>query len=431
MTILADPIEERDMWRALWRALTSDALLILLCIVACVGTVAIAALPQQPAAGTSDPVAYSRWEAEAKQREGALYELLNDLGFNAVAQAGWWRAALAALIPIAGLRLADRLARLIDVQRGRHVGALRDERRIHVMLNAPPLADLSARLRARRYRVAQPDDGVLVADHAPWAELLSIAIHLGLILAAAGWSLNLALGWEAKSRAVVAGALTPLPGGYAVTLADSTGTSAGLTAVLQPGDEAIALVDGREAHTAAGPRFVLRQVLPGYRLSAVAQDDKPLLIRASNFLSPTTEVLITLSQDEPERYLAIPGARLALALTAGSSADQPVRLRAFAIPSGRVITDSIVQPQVVINGTTFQFEPARSAVIDAQYMPGDALWGIGLLAALAGATGSLLRPIRRILIRRQGNWTEFYAAGRGVRREVALLSDPAKPANPS
>jgi hypothetical protein len=431
MTILADPIEERDVWRDLWRALTGDALLILLCVVASVGLVAMAALPQQPAAGTSDPVAYSRWEAEAKRREDAFYEPLTDLGLNAVAQATWWRAALAALIPIAGLRLADRLARLIDMRRGRREGGLRDERRIHVMLNALPLADLAARLRARRYRVMQPGDDVLVADRAPWAELLSVVMHLGLILAAAGWLLNLAAGWEAKSRTVVAGALTPLPGGYAVTLADSTDGSARLTAVLQPGDEPIALVDGQEARTAGGLHFALRQALPGYRLSVVGREDKPLLIRASNFVSPTTEVLITLSPDEPERYLAIPGARLALALTAGPSADQPVRLRVFAIPSGKVISDSIVQPEVVINNMAFQFRAARSAVIDARYAPGDALWWIGLLATLAGAIGSLLYPIRRILIRRRGGWTEFYAAGRDVRREVALLTDPRTGANSS
>jgi len=429
MTILADPIEEHDAWRALWRTLTGDALLIVLCVVASVGMIAMAALPQQPAAGTSDPVAYSRWEAEARQREGALYELLTDLGFNAVAQASWWRAALAALIPIAGLRLADRLARLVDAQRGGRAGALRDERRVHVMLNAPPMQELAARLRAQGYRVVQPGDGVLAADRAPWAELLSATIHLGLILVAAGWLLNLAAGWEANGRTVVAGAFTPLPGGYAIALADSSDALAGLAAVLQPGDEAISFANGQEARTAAGLRFVLRQVSPGYRLSVVDRDDRPLRIQASNFVSPTTEVLITLSQDEPERFLAIPEARLALALSAGALADQPVRLRAFAIPSGRVITDAIVQSQVVINDAVFQFQPARSAVIDARYTPGDALWAIGSLATLASVIGSLLHPMRRLLIRRRGDWIEFYAAGRGGRREVALLSEPDKSAS--
>ncbi len=430
MTVLADPIEDRDAWRALWRLLTGDALLIALCAIVAAGLVATVILPQQPSAGISDPVAYSRWEAEAKRREDVLYAPLNGLGFNNVAQAIWWRMALAALIPVTGLRLADRLARLADMRRGVRDGELRDERRARVTLNAPPLNDLADRLRARRYRVLRHGDDVLVADRAPWAELASAVLHLGLVLAAAGLSFNLVVGWEATNKMVVAGVSMPLRDGYAITLDDAAGDPARVTIVLQPGDLSVMLGEGKQAQ-AAGLDIALRRIIPGYRLSATTREAKPLLIRASNFVSPTAELLVTLGTDEPERYIAVPEARLALALTASDSAGQPVRLRAFAIPSGNVITDTTVQPTLVIGDVEFRFKPAQGATIGVRYAPGDVLWRLGLAVALIGAIGGLIYPMQRLLIRRRGEWTEFYVGGRHSQREVVRLAESHHEASPS
>lgn len=430
MTILADPIEDRDAWRALWRLLTGDALLIALCAIVAAGLVATVILPQQPSAGISDPVAYSRWEAEAKQREGALYVPLSGMGLNNVAQAAWWRMALAALMPIAGLRLADRLVRLAEVRRGRRDGELRDERRTRVTLNAPPLADLADRLRARRYRVLRLGDDVLVADRAPWAELASAALHLGLVFAAVGLAFNLVAGWEATNKMAVAGVSTLLRDGYAITLDDAAVDSASVTIVLQPNGAAVTLGEGEQARV-AGLNLALNRIVPGYRLSATTSEAKPLLIRASNFVSPTTELLVTLAAEEPERYIAVPEARLALALTASDSAGQPVRLRAFAIPLGAVITDTTVQPTLVIGDVEFRFKPAQGAMVDVRYAPGELLWWLGLAATLIGVIGSLIYPMQRLLIRRRGEWTEFYAGGRHSRREVARLAESRREASPS
>jgi hypothetical protein len=49
--------------------------------------------------------------------------------------------------------------------------------------------------------------------------------------------------------------------------------------------------------------------------------------------------------------------------------------------------------------------------------------GIALLAI--GLLGALFLPMRRMLVRSNGLWTECYASGRGVRADVqAAFSEP-------
>jgi hypothetical protein len=403
-----ESLEGRDRWWALWRALTSDAALGAVCALALVGLLAWVALPQRPADAAADPVAYSRWEATARSQQGALFAPLNSLGLNAVAQSAWWRLALAALIPLAGLRLADRLARWMATQR-------QDEPRLRVMLDAPPLAQLAAQLRAQGYRVAQPTDDLLMASDAPRALAFACAFHGGLILAASGLLLNLVLGWEVASRTVTANGPARLAGGLALTLRASD-DPASVVAVLQPGDQAVMLSPGQTAQAANGVALTLNQMLPGYRLRAFDSSGAALPIQVSNFRSPSAEALITM--DEPERYLAIPEARLALALRAEGTGG---RLRAYAIPSGQLMYEGDIRAEVMIGQTTLRFQPAASAVISARYRPGDWLWPLGAALAAIGAIGSALFPIRRIVIQRRGEWTEFYAAGRRVRAVIASL----------
>ncbi len=402
-------LEGRDGWWALWRTLTSDAALGAVCALALAGLLAGIALPQQPADAAANPVAYSRWEAAARSRQGALFAPLSSLGLNAVAQSAWWRLALAALIPLAGLRLADRLARWATAQR-------QDEPRLRVTLDAPPLTQLAAQLHAQGYRVIQPTADLLVAGESPRALAFVCAFHGGLILAAGGLLLNLALGWEVASRAVTANGPVRLAGGFALTLRAGD-DPASMVAVLQPGDQVVALSPGQTAQAANGVALTLDQTLPGYRLRAFDSGGAALPIQVSSFRSPSAEALITL--DEPERYLAIPQARLALVLSAEGGGG---RLRAYAIPSGRLLYAGDIRAEVTVEQTRLRFEPATSAAISARYRPGDWLWLPGAALAAIGAAGSVIFPARRIVIQRRGEWTEFYATGRRVRAVIAGLA---------
>jgi hypothetical protein len=411
-----DAREGRDYWWTLWRALTSDALLGALCALALFGLLAKLILPQQPANGTAAPVAYSRWEAEARSRQGALFSPLNSLGLNSIAQSPWWRLALAALIPLAGLRLADRLMGWRTAQR-------QDEPRLRVMLNGPPLSQFAERLRAQGYRVAQPAADLLVAQDGPRALAFACAFHGGLILAAGGLLLNLTLGWELPSQTVTANGPVNLAGGVSLALREGD-DPAGVVVAFQPGDQRLVIGPGQTARAANGVALTLEQKLPGYRVRAIDSSGAALPIQASTFLSPSAELLLTLSPDEPERYLAIPKARLALALSAGGGNS---RLRAYAIPSGQLLYDGEVAAEITIEKTTLRFQPATGAVISARYSPGDWLWPLGGVLLIVGLVGSVLFPHQRIVIHRQGEWTEFYATGRRVRQVIAgLVTDAQK-----
>jgi hypothetical protein len=351
-----------------------------------------------------------------------LFNLINNLGLNAALRSGWWRLALLMLTAVCSLRLFDRSLRLIHARR--HAATLRDEPRVRVAQDAPALDVLMGRFKQRGYRVSQAGNDLLTADRAPWADVLSIVMHAGVLVACIGLLLNMALGWESPNRNLQAGATTALHNGFALLL-DEGATPAETRLVLQNGENTLAATP-LQSTSVNGIQIALKQITPGYRVSAVTQDARPLSIRASNFVSPTAEVLLNLTEASPEQYVALPDARLALAVSAGASPDQPERVRIFALPSGQVVTETAVQPQLTVGDVTFSFKPARGAVIDANYSPGNVLLWAGLPLALIGLIGALLRPMQRILVQHHGHWTEFYADGRGARSVINnILSQPA------
>jgi len=161
-----------------------------------------------------------------------------------------------------------------------------------------------------------------------------------------------------------------------------------------------------------------------------ASDDKgaALPIQASNFLSPSAEVLVVLGPEEPERYLAIPQARLALAIVAQG---RRARLRAYAIPGGQLMRDIDIQAEVTIDQTTLRFQPVAGGGLSARYHPGDWLWWPGVAFIAAGAIGSAFFPISRIVVQQRGDWTELYADGPRVRQTLARLTAEAPVAQKS
>jgi hypothetical protein len=306
---------------------------------------------------------------------------------------------------------------------------------VRVTDQAPPLDAIASRLRARRYRVTlaqapqdadAPPPGWLTADRAPWALLLSLLLHVGLLLAVLGILVNSTLGWDVPRQPIDADTPVTFPRsqfGLALQAIDVSKNSATFDlqgerqTVVLPLGQSVPLGGVRSAPLSCCLTLRLADITPGYRISAADVAGKPLTITASSYADPAREVMLTFRRDEPGRLIAIEQARMALLV----SEDKGGRVQVYGLPGGNVLTDTLIRPTVAVSGTMLQFKPTTSAVIAAQYRPGDIPLWVGGVLALIGLVGVVVWPIRRLIIRHHGHWTEFYASGRGVRQVVRDL----------
>ncbi len=438
----ADALEQRDTWRDAWQVLTSDAILVILCLLAGLALAARLFLPQQPAGGTSDPLAYSQWQAQAHVQTGAGYDTTLALGLFDVNGAPWLHVVLAILCAVVLLRLVDRLAHLFHRPCS---DTLRDEGRVRVTEQAPAQPDAAMWLRAHRYRVSVPAGQTtpgapdwLAADRQPWAELFSCVLHAGLLIAVAGALVNIILGWGVTRQQIGAGqksgtdaAITTLHDHVSLQLAAVEDAMQKATLRVQGGLQPVTLSEGqatvipwvRGLSMPYGLTLRLDEITPGYRIRANNASGQPLTITVSSYAEPSQEVLLAFRRDEPERLVAVEAADLAVLV----SADAGGHVQVYGVPSGNLITDTPIRPSVVVSGTTLLFTPASSVAVDAQYDPGDALLVIGACLAFVGLIATMLWPMQRLIVRHHGHWTEVYASGRGVRRVVREMLAVATP----
>lgn len=439
---LVDAVEQRDAWRSIWQVVTGDALAGLLSALLLSAGAAALVLPQAPAAGVSSPIAYSQWQALAQAQAGSAYTVLLNLGLFGVAQSFWVRLAAWLLVGVLMLRLADRGGRLAMARRSG--GRLVDESRWRVSDHAPSLDEIAGRLSARRYRVAVAppaatagDPSWLCADRAPWAEGLSILAHVGALVILAGAALNAASGWEFSRAQVDSDAPAMLRDGelrVGLAAADLDGNMAvlGIAGAQAP----ITLTAGGRAPAVmwAGRAWPcclaleLDELTREYQVDAQSAGGQPLSITLSSYAAPSSGTLLTFRRGESERSFAVEPAGLALIVSARPEGD---RVRAFTMPAGSVLTDTLVRPSLAISGTTLLFRLRAGAIISVRYQPGIPLLIAGGALAVIGIAGALIHPIQRIVVRRHGAWTEFYAAGRRVRPVVREISAPAEAPAPA
>ena len=429
----ADPLEQRDSWRSIWSALTSDALLLILC--GGIGLMVLLAfvLPQAPASGTADAFAYSQWQVQAQAQTGTFYETWLGAGLFNIFQQAWLRLLMALLAAVSFLRLFDAVARLRLA--GMPARILRDEWRVRVTDHAPTITELADQLRARRYRVAtslEPDQTeALHANRTPLAELISIAFHAGLLVLLLGALLNGLLGWRANSRSLVSNTQTVLSGNISARLTES---ESNFGVVLDPSHTEAALALNQNI-MADGITLELKQVTPGFRVSATsATNQQSLTITLSNYSAPATDAQITFLPDEQDSFLFVPRANMVVQLSLPDAVSNgpitstnfgPIGLQARLVPEGNLVTQTLLAPElsssIIISGVVLELMPSNGAIIDASYQPGNPLLWAGLVLAILAGIGTLLYPIQRIVVRHHGHWTEFYASGRGVRSVIAAL----------
>jgi hypothetical protein len=432
----ADALEQRDTWRNAWQALTNDALLLVLCLIVVFVLAMGAILPQQPAGGTADPLAYSQWQTQARAITGGLFDAASTLELFNIAQAYWLRIVLAVLVIVVLLRLVERLSHLLMLRRTGDV--LFIEGRLRVTDQAPALPTIAPALRTLHYRVTAPAElasgtpGWLTADRLPWAELFSIGLHLGLLVIAAGALVNFMLGWDvARQQIDTNSPVTSLRNNVGIQLqAVDNGAQTAIVQVqgetqplMLPLGQTVSLSWVRALPVPCCLALRLAEITPGYRVSASDLTSKPLTITMSSYDSPTREALLTFRRDEPDRLVVIDEAHMALLVSDNAGGSVQV----YSALSGKVITETQIRPSIVVSNTTLFFKPTTSAVISVQYRPGDELLAIGGILAFLGLIATALWPMQRLVVRHHGHWTEVYAAGRGVRRVVRELLNVTSP----
>ncbi|MBU6358694.1 MAG: cytochrome c biogenesis protein ResB [Chloroflexi bacterium] len=441
-----DALEQRDNWRAGWRFFAHDGVLALLCVGLLLATLAYYLLPQSPFDSTADALGFSQWQAQARALTNGAFTLLQDLGLFDIVHAGWVRLCLVALLGVVLLRLADRVSHFWLGRSGTgHSGTgtnteqLHDETRVHVTDHAPSLLVIAERLRRRHYRVMLDPHSPnqprwLNADRAPRAELFSILMHTGLLVAAFGMYANILWGWNDQHIPISSEipivlptqrfnlqllAANDPPNTVKVQIDDQVPQILALPATLQASGMLAAV---------SSQQFLLQplvlnvaEITPEFRVSATAADKSALPLIISSYASAQSEAVLTFRSGETERALAIGPEPAKLALLISPTERKPEStnalgiVQAFALPSGRVITETAIRPNLVIEGVYINIAPSYGAVIAARYQPGNVWVCFGALIALLAWLGCWRYPMQRIVARLYApDWTEFYASGRWV-----------------
>lgn len=400
-----DALETSDAWRGVWQIVTSDALFALVFGLALLLVMALAALPQMPADGTASAAAYSRWQAAARQTSGGAYGAWQTLGLFSMAQSLWARLVFCLLLAMGFARAASAIFEL-QTQRARLSGlpALQDEVRLRVTDAAPPISQMAAALRGLRHRAQDDGEAWLIADRLPITAIFSALLNTGAALFALGMLMNLSLGWVSARMLVNENNAATLPNGAQLRFAD-------VPPALSPEVLPLAWL--------TQPTFSVRvlQLNAEARLSARNAAGQPLNITESSYAAPAPSVLVSLSGDTPERLFGIEGANMAAQLLPLGDG----RLRAFEIPSGKMLADADLAPSVRVNDVTLHVERIPGAVVEATSLPGMPLAQAGLALAALCAIAAVAYPARRIVIHQHDGWTEFYGRGRGVRDVVRKI----------
>jgi len=444
-----DALEQRDNWRAGWRFFAHDGVLALLCVGLLLATLAYYLLPQSPFDSTADALGFSQWQAQARALTNGAFTLLQDLGLFDIVHAGWVRLCLVALFGVLLLRLADRVSHFGLGRSGAVISAerLHDENRVRVTDHAPSLLVMAEQLRRRHYRVMldphSPDQPRwLNADRAPRAEFFSILMHTGLLVAGFGMCANVLWGWNDQHIPISSETPIALP---------NQRFNLQLLAANDPPNTVKVQIDGQAPQILALPAtpqasgtlaavsyqsFLLQplvlnvaEITPEFRVSATAADKSALPLIVSSYASAQSEAVLTFRSGETERALAIgpEPAKLALLISPIERKPESINalgiVQAFALPSGRVITETAIRPNLVIEGLHINIAPSYGAVIAARYQPGNVWVCLGALIAFLAWLGCWRYPMQRIVARlHTPDWTEFYASGRRV---VQVIRDVA------
>ena len=385
---------QSDPWRVAWNTVAGDTLL----AVALLGIALLMALsawlPQAPNSATA-PVAYSRWLGETQVRFGSAFAPLRQIEFFSLERS----LALRALIALATLGLIVRwLASLHAGWTARRLPLLLPLT-AHKITTERSLDEIAAALERRRFRVVREGDE-LCADRFPLDVMGQIITYTGALLVVAGLLISNIAGWRVSDLTLGVGQMVPVEHGtpYNLRLDALDQANVGHISLVQETD-----VVGEGNLSPERPlRFNGLQVLvrgsgPAIRATATLTDGHSLPLQASAASMPVKELVLLLTRDEPDRYLAAPEAGLVVRLSRLAGALS-VRAQVYRSLTGAVVFDGDIPADGQVRaaeGVVFALKAEPYAVLDVMRDPGQPVTLTGAVVLALGLAMASLWPVKQ------------------------------------
>ena len=386
---------QSDPWRVAWNILSGDVLLAVALLSIALLMVLSAWVPQAPNSVTA-PVAYSRWLSETQVRFGSAFALLRQIEFFSLERS----LALRALIALATLCLIVRwLASL-------HAGWAARRSLPSLPLTAPKattersLDEIAAALERRQFRIVR-EGAELRADRFPLAVGGQIITYTGALLVVAGLLTSNIAGWRTSELTLGVGQMVPVGHGTPHNLRLDALDQANVAhiSLMQETDVAgEGNLSPEHPLQFNGLQVLLRGSGPAIRATATLTDGQALPLQASATSPSVTELLLLLTRDEPDRYLAAPEAGLVIRLSRLAGALS-VRAQIYRSLTGAVVFDGDIPADGQVHaaeGVVFALKAEPYAVLDVMRDPGQPVTLVGAVLLALGLAMASLWPVRQL-----------------------------------
>ncbi len=363
--------------------------------------IAAARLPQTP---QNDAIAYSRWLSDTQQRFGGLDGPFTSLGLFAVFNSLLFRLALGSLGLNAALRLIDQ----IDQLRAREV---LPDRPVHPSIDRTLDLDLDQiRSMLGGYRV-RSHNGLIVADQLPRSALASILLYGGILIVLAGLLIGSFTDYRFDNLNVdlhQAAAVSGTP--YAIRLDSLNESFDQVTMTLLQQDTSLlqGTISSAAPATHSTPAVYLSRIGPALIISAADEAGKPIGLQTTADTPAQPEKSISFNRDHPEGFIAASAVGLVLQIDpVAETINTDYSIQAYQTASGKVLTNTTLSANatLIVNQTTFTFQPSAFITVSLVNQPSHYLIGLGLLSVLLGLIGQMIWRSRHIWLHAETNHT--------------------------
>jgi hypothetical protein len=396
-----ESIPRTDPWRIAWNILAGDVMLASILLAMALLFALVAWLPQSPD-NTTDPVAFSRWRSETQAHFGSAFTPLREAGAFSLEGSSLLRGLIALAALCLTVRVANSVLAMWQARRFEPPPASE-------LLGTPvemALEDIAAALRKKRFRVVC-EGNLLHADRFPWAHAGRIAIYLGALILVISLLVSDLTGWRASRLTLGVGQMLPInaqPGApLAIRLDAFDSAHRGQVALLRDTDVIGAgYLSPDRSIEMAGLTISLNGTGPAIHASATLTDGQPVPLQASAALAPSSELLLLLTREEPDRFFAVPKSDLVIRLSRGASAPDSIRAQVYRSRTGTLLFDDNVPPngQLSVESVNLSLGMETFAVLDVTRDPGRLLALIGIVILAAGLVLGAMWPA-----------TQFWATG--------------------